>query len=102
MPGFDGTGPQGMGAMTGRGAGRCAGAAGQQFGARGFGRGCGRGGNFGAGRGGGWGGGQRFACAAAPDAAQQRALLQQQVELAESQLKALRTQLDSLADGKSE
>jgi len=28
MPRFDGTGPQGQGPLTGRGAGRCAGAAG--------------------------------------------------------------------------
>ena len=52
MPGRDGTGPMGYGAMTGRGMGACAGAPGYRFGAgfglgfgchRGFGRGFGRG-----------------------------------------------------------
>ena len=44
MPGFDGTGPHGEGAMTGRGRGRCFGR-GQDFDdvARSFGRGGGRG-----------------------------------------------------------
>lgn len=40
MPGFNGTGPQGMGPMTGRGMGLCGG--GQAHGRRGFGRGVGR------------------------------------------------------------
>jgi hypothetical protein len=53
MPAGDGTGPRGMGPMTGRGAGYCTG-----YGAPGYanpmpGRG------FGMGRGGGWGGGGR-------------------------------------------
>ncbi len=39
MPGFDGTGPRGMGPMTGRGMGPCAGAYGPGLG---YGRGYGR------------------------------------------------------------
>lgn len=50
MPGGDGTGPMGMGPMTGRGAGYCAGFAGPGFAGRFFG-----GGFFGRGRGGGRG-----------------------------------------------
>jgi hypothetical protein len=42
MPGFDGTGPQGMGAMTGGGFGRCADPTQRTYG-RGMGRGRGRG-----------------------------------------------------------
>jgi len=66
MPGGDGTGPAGMGPMTGRAAGFCAGYAtpgfanpvGVGFAGRGLGRGRGRGGmgrGFGWGRGMGWG-----------------------------------------------
>ncbi len=55
MPGGDGTGPAGMGPMTGRAAGYCAGypAPGyaNRFPGRGFGPGFGRGMGFGAGRG---------------------------------------------------
>jgi len=39
MPGFDGTGPRGMGPMTGRGAGYCTGSAGTRFTGSAFGRG---------------------------------------------------------------
>lgn len=49
MPGGDGTGPAGMGPMTGRGAGICAGYPAPGYMNAGFGRG------FGRGRGGGWG-----------------------------------------------
>ncbi|MBN1931370.1 MAG: DUF5320 domain-containing protein [Desulfobacterales bacterium] len=56
MPGGDGTGPAGMGSMTGRGAGYCAGhstpgfanpAFGRAYGGFGFGRGFGRGFGYG-------------------------------------------------------
>ncbi len=40
MPGFDKTGPRGLGPMTGRGMGYCGGGCRRGFG-RGFGRGCG-------------------------------------------------------------
>ena len=53
MPGGNGTGPAGMGPMTGRGAGYCAGYSTPGFanavGGRGFGRGFGRGRGFGGG-----------------------------------------------------
>jgi len=59
MPGGDGTGPMGMGAMTGRSAGFCAG-----YGVPGYANAAGgRGGGFrgrGRGRGGGWGRGPWF------------------------------------------
>jgi len=58
MPGGDGTGPGGMGPMTGRAAGFCAGyptpGYANPIGGRGYG-GWGRGGGFGRGRGFGWG-----------------------------------------------
>jgi uncharacterized protein DUF5320 len=58
MPGGDGTGPGGMGPMTGRAAGFCAGypvaGCANAVGGRGYG-GWGRGGGFGRGRGFGWG-----------------------------------------------
>jgi len=54
MPAGDGTGPRGMGPMTGRGAGYCAG-----YGAPGYANAMpGRGFGMGWGRGGGWGGGR--------------------------------------------
>jgi len=61
MPGGNGTGPTGLGPMTGRGAGFCAGYAAPGYvnsaGGRGMGMGWGRGrgGGFGRGRGFGWG-----------------------------------------------
>jgi len=59
MPGYDRTGPRGMGPMTGGGRGFCVRGAGAEdygIGRGGFGRGAGRGGARGAGRGaGGWG-----------------------------------------------
>ena len=59
MPGGDGTGPGGMGPMTGRAAGFCAGYSVPGYtnpvGGRGMGFGRGRGGGFGRGRGFGWG-----------------------------------------------
>ena len=57
MPGGDGTGPGGMGPMTGRGAGYCAGYSVPGFTNRGYGFGFGRGMGFGfrGGRGGRWG-----------------------------------------------
>jgi len=59
MPGGDGTGPGGMGPMTGRAAGFCAGfpvpGYANPVGGRGMGMGWGRGGGWGRGRGFGWG-----------------------------------------------
>jgi len=59
MPGFDRTGPEGRGSMTGRGAGYCAGNETPQFTNRGFGYGRGRGVMRGLGRGFGFGWGRR-------------------------------------------
>jgi len=59
MPGFDRTGPEGRGSMTGRGAGYCAGNETPQFANRGLGYGRGRGGMRGLGRGFGFGWGRR-------------------------------------------
>ena len=60
MPGGDGTGPGGMGPMTGRAAGFCAGfpmpGYANPVGGRGMGMGWGRGGGWGRGRGFGWAG----------------------------------------------
>jgi len=59
MPAGDGTGPMGLGPMTGRGAGYCAGFATPGYmnplPGRGWGRGLGRGRGWGRGRGRGWG-----------------------------------------------
>ena len=59
MPGFDRTGPEGRGSMTGRGAGYCAGNETPRFANRGFGYGRGRGVARGLGRGFGFGWGRR-------------------------------------------
>ncbi|MCD6566360.1 MAG: DUF5320 domain-containing protein [Bacteroidales bacterium] len=59
MPGFDRTGPEGRGSMTGRGAGYCAGNETPRFANRGFGYGRGRGVMRGLGRGFGFGWGRR-------------------------------------------
>ena len=62
MPGGNGTGPNGMGSMTGRGAGYCAGygipGSINPVAGRGAGFGLGRGGGFGSGRGGAFGAGR--------------------------------------------
>ena len=73
MPGGNGTGPTGMGPMTGRAAGYCAGYSVPGYanpipgrGGFGYGRGWGRGFGRGRGRGGGWGRGFAFQGAAYP------------------------------------
>ena len=59
MPGFDGTGPRGLGPRTGGGFGFCPPGAGPAYGPVGFLRGAGRGGiPWGGGRGRAWGGGR--------------------------------------------
>ena len=122
MPGGDGTGPAGMGPMTGRAAGYCAG-----YGMPGYANPIpGRGGGWGWGRGGGWGRGrggwgrrnwfyatglpgwQRAAQgmpawgaapvgAAAPTPDAEKQFLAQQVEVLQQQLDAARKRLDELA-----
>ena len=116
MPRGDGSGPMGMGPMTGRGAGYCAGYSvpgfmnpvpGQGLG-RGFGRGFGRGWGRGGGRGMGWGrGGGAYGVPAAPypyaapypepTPADERALLEDQMGFLKEQLEGIKQRLDELA-----
>ncbi|MDK2954798.1 MAG: hypothetical protein PWQ57_294 [Desulfovibrionales bacterium] len=87
MPGFDGSGPNGQGPMSGRGMGYCAAGAGREPGF-GRGRGCGRGRGLGQGQGQGLGrglGGRRAAGAwsdPAGEPAQAGRLEQVEAELA--------------------
>lgn len=93
MPAGDRTGPNGMGAMTGRGAGICAG-----FGAPVAGRGRGRG--FGRGMGlGRWG---ATGPSATPTREQQIDALNAQTVQLEAQLKAVREQIQTLSSDKGE
>ena len=115
MPGGNGTGPMGMGPITGRGAGYCAGnnVPGYAAGAAGFGMGMRRGfgggfgGGFGRGRGGrgrGFGvntsvaGGipQNFAAPVAMNKEQQVAALKSQAQYLESNLQGIKDQLAAL------
>jgi len=100
MPGRDGTGPLGQGALTGRGLGVCTGANARFYGAgRGFGtgRGLGRGMRcgFGFGLGRGYGVGAYPAYTAGPA---EKDILNEQKSILENQLEAIRKQLDSLSD----
>ncbi len=120
MPRGDGTGPMGMGPLSGRGAGFCAGYSVPGYAhpvpgrgawgvgrGMGFGRGLGLGFRGGRGRGAWWGGVPYAApMAAAPTAPQEREVLQGQVESLESALANLRQRLAELerpaaASGKS-
>lgn len=108
MPAGDRTGPNGMGAMTGRGAGICAGFATPGYmntgRVAGRGRGCGRG----FARGQGFGGGQGFGRAgnwnavAAPAAAPSVDMLKAQTEQLEAQLKAVREQIQAITPNEGE
>jgi hypothetical protein len=108
MPGFDGTGPMGMGARTGGGRGFCPPGAGQAYGyGAGAFRGSGRGGiPWGGGRGRAWGGGRGrggFGPVApawgaadwSPD--QESAFLRNQTAFLEQELQRLRSRIDELA-----
>jgi len=117
MPGFNGTGPQGMGSRTGGGFGYCAPGAGPAMpvnqGAyygvgrggypRGGGRGWARGGGRGFGRGNfpGAGTGAYYPPMAGPayppDPAAERGFLEQQAQGLQDELKAVRQRLDELA-----
>ncbi len=109
MPGGDGTGPVGMGPMTGRGAGYCAGYPAPGYlspaGGRGF---------WGRGRGGGWGrrnwyhatGLPFWARAAqgffgAPSAEQERDALRQQSQQLQESLNAINQRIEDLEKEKS-
>ena len=125
MPAGDGTGPMGMGPMSGRAVGYCAGnpvpgyatpmpGRGLGFGrGRGFGVGRGLGAGFRGGRGrGGWGGGMPYAVAPAapyvapafvpPTASQERDALQSQIEYLEGALDGIRKRMADLETSKSE
>jgi len=93
MPGGDGTGPMGMGPMTGWGRGWCAGYVGTDFSGADFGRGFGRGRGLGRRRRfgpGGWGSWD------APPPAAERAALERQVQLLGRMLAELQERLDRL------
>lgn len=95
MPGYDGTGPNGSGPMTGRSLGRCGGnAAGNSFagaGRGGFPRGCGRGRAFGGGR----GQGARW-FAQSPDSADESSYLKREAEALKSRLSDLNERIAEL------
>jgi hypothetical protein len=92
MPGRDGTGPMGYGAMTGRGMGVCAGATGFRYGTGfGMGYGCRRGFGRGFGRGYGWN--------ASPNLDAPRTdkeFLEEQKEFLKSRLDSIDKQLDNM------
>ena len=92
MPMRDGTGPRGMGPMTGRGFGPCnpAGSAGWFGFSRG--RGCGRGWGFGRGFCRGWGFGPGFNYNLTPEA--ERDILMKQKEILENELELIKKQLN--------
>ena len=131
MPGGDGTGPMGMGPMTGRAAGYCAGYSVpgymNPYGGRGWGMGFGRGrGYWGWGRGGGRGwrnqywatgltGWQRFGLGSFPAAAmppqyawaeptaeQRRSFLENQMQVLQDQMEAVKQSLADLAEKEDE
>ena len=92
MPGHDGTGPIGYGAMTGRGMGVCAGAPGLRNGA-GFGMGFGC--RWGSGRGFGRGYGWNYN--PSPDAPRtDKEFLEEQKEFLKNRLDSIDKQLDNL------
>ena len=97
MPGFNGTGPQGMGPMTGRMAGPCAGnGAAFGVGRGGMGRGRGAGAGFGQGRGRGRGFGGFPASFNGPSAADELTLLRNQASGAEQLLQELTNRINQL------
>ena len=98
MPAGDGTGPTGMGAMTGRGAGYCAGAVTPGFAGYGYGRGAGFGGGrgcrnrfFGAGFQG------RFAARPGLDPEMEKQTLKNQADALRNQLDAIQKRLEEMA-----
>lgn len=106
MPRGDGTGPMGMGSMTGRGAGFCAGAAAPGFTSAGFGFGRGRGRGFGRMYNPGWQAGYvpygyrppvaPAAPAAGPYGVDEKETLQRQAQFLEEQLNEIKDRLSKL------
>jgi hypothetical protein len=103
MPGFDGTGPMGMGSRTGGGRGFCPPGPGAAYGyGAGLYRGAGRGGiPRGGGRGYAWGGGRGRGwygpAAPAWSPEQESAMLESQASALEQELQRLRSRIDELA-----
>lgn len=102
MPRLNGTGPMGMGSMTGRAQGRCTGSV--QPGESNPGRGCGRGRGFGGCGSPGFQAGGRlrgmgFRRMGNPDPSQEQETLKLQAETLESQLTAIRRRLEEIAPG---
>ena len=94
MPGFDGTGPRGLGPLTGRGAGPCGGGYG-----RGYGRGAGRGLFRGIGRGIRGFFGQRYF----PSRQEEIETLKDEAAFLQSSLDEIKGQMDALKkEGKKE
>lgn len=102
MPGFNQSGPQGLGPMTGRGQGVCGNRnmAGSGYGAGYGGRGCGRGfGGGGRGMGRRMGRGVDSAAAPVPGAANETAL-QDRARMLEEELNAVKAQLNTMSEDK--
>ena len=112
MPGFDGTGPRGMGPMTGGGRGYCAPEARPFYGygaepVRGAGRGGvpwggGRGRAWGGGRGRGWVGPYAYGPYTAPDAGQEMEALKNQAAFLTEELDRIRKRIDALSGKEDE
>jgi hypothetical protein len=111
MPRGDGTGPRGLGSMTGRGAGYCAGTDAPGYGnpaaGRGFGMGFGRGGGFGGGGRGwrnrffatglpGWVRGGFAATLPKPDVEAEKAALKFQADALQAELDSIRKRLEKI------
>ena len=114
MPGFDRTGPQGMGPRTGGGRGFCPPGTGPVYGYTEPVRGAGQGGiPWGGGRGRCWGGGRGRGWAGpygygvygpyhAPDAGQEMDALKNQAASMEQELERIRKRIDALSGKKEE
>lgn len=104
MPRGNGTGPNGMGPMTGRAAGFCTGYGVPGYANPGYGRGFGSGRGFGYGRGFGWG--RTYGSAVpfvppagyAPGPDTERKSLEYQADLLEEELQTIRRRLDALGN----
>ncbi len=100
MPGYDGTGPQGRGPVTGRGLGFCATGQPRRF----YGIGFGRGGGFGRGRGRGWRhmyyatGLPGWTGHDTPTKEEEAEYLKQEADSLEQELKAVRQRISELGD----
>ena len=108
MPGGNGTGPAGMGPMTGRGAGYCAGYSTPGYtnpiAGGGFGRGMGRGGGFGRGIGRGFGA-PAYSYSSNLSSQQEASMLKEQLKAMQDEVSMVNNrikELESSADSKKE